>query len=381
MNRSAKRLLFIITFAVLCLCVIEFLCFVFFTSFRSRFTFYDLRRYVVKETDIDLLPDSYDMELGWDSSYETDFGERPRAVSYDDPLIATFGDSYTHCTDVRHDETWQTYLSALLEADVYNFGTGGFGTDQAFLKFKSVYPRLKTQIVVLGVVTENINRIVNVYRPFYFPKTGILLPKPRFRLIRDRLVLIENPIRGTEEIERLRDIRFIQKMGENDWWYNRDNFPVFGFPYVKILFNKRMWLEAFYGKTNREISDIDPRPWENLWKQQHATDLMFKIIDAFIQSVESYDALPVIMILPMQDQVYRAVCTGENPLGVAMISDYCKRRNCLCFNAVDALARNVGKTEEITQLFIVHVSAKGNRIIAEEMFDFISANIELPHVR
>jgi hypothetical protein len=142
-----------------------------------------------------------------------------------------------------------------------------------------------------------------------------------------------------------------------------------------------MWLEALYGKTKHAISDIDPRPWENLWKQRHATDLMFKIIEAFIDSAVDYDAIPVIMILPMQDQVYRAVCTGENPLGVSMILDYCERKRCLCFNAVEALARSVEKTDEITQLFIVHVSAKGNRIIADGMYEFIAANMDLTDIR
>jgi len=120
-------------------------------------------------------------------------------------------------------------------------------------------------VAVSGLTTENINRIVNVYRPFYFSGTAGRSTKPRFILKNNKLNLLKNPIRSKEEIKKLGDIQFIQQIGEFDWWYNRDNYPILQFPYSKILFNKRMWIEAFYGSGNHKIDDMDPRPWENLW--------------------------------------------------------------------------------------------------------------------
>lgn len=376
MNRPVKKFSFILVAIILGVCVIELLSFVFFKSFHKRFNFYSVQQYLISDEDIGRLAGRYDSRLGWDYHYNTEYSERPRVVTYNKPLISSFGDSYTHCTDVKDNETWQTYLSQMLEADVYNFGTGGYGTDQAYLKYLSVYPKLRTPIVVLGIISENVNRIVNVYRPFYFPKTGIRLPKPRFKLVNDQLELLDNPIKSASEIGLLGDERIIRKLGENDWWYNRDNYPIFRFPYSTILFSKRMWLEAFYGKVKREIDDIDPRPWEDLWDQEQMTDLMFKIVESFTKTVRKSNATPVVMIMPLQDEVFNRFCTGENPKSVSMIIEYCERNGILCFNAIDALAGNVGAMEEIPRLYVVHVSPKGNRIIANELFKFIKMHFD-----
>ena len=56
---------------------------------------------------------------------------------------------------------------------------------------------------VLGLGLENINRIVNRFRPFYFPETGLALPKPRFVLEGGGLRLIANPVRSAAELDRL----------------------------------------------------------------------------------------------------------------------------------------------------------------------------------
>lgn len=371
MRRFRRKTFFSISAAVLGLCLIELFSCIFFTVFRERFTFHEVDQFKLRDGDARRLRHEYDRRFGWDYHYDTPLTERPRPVSYGRPLVAAFGDSYTHCTGVRDHETWQTYLAGLLEADVYNFGTGGFGTDQAYLKYLEMKPSLETPIVVLGLISENINRIVNVYRPFYFPKTGIRLPKPRFTLASGGLELIENPMRSADDIPRLGEEGFIRKLGEHDYWYNRDRYPVRRFPYVRILFNRRMWLEAFHGKLDKQINDVDPRPWEDLWDDQRVSELMFTILGSFISEARESGQIPIIMILPMQDEVFEKRCTGDSPESVSMIEAYCTRQRCFCFNAIDALAASVTSLEEIPTLFIVHLSPKGNRIVAREFNIFI----------
>jgi len=371
MRRFRRTIFFSIAAAVIGLCLIELCSFIFFTVFQERFTFHEVDRFMLRDGDAERLRREYDRRFGWDHHYDTHLTERPRPVEYGHPLIATFGDSYTHCTDVQDHETWQTYLAGLLGSDVYNFGTGGFGTDQAYLKYLEIEPGLETPIVVLGLISENINRIVNVYRPFYFPKTGIRLPKPRFTLGPGGLHLLENPMRSVDGIPRLGEEGFIRKLGEHDYWYNRDRHPVRRFPYTRILFNRRMWLEAFHGKIDKQINDVDPRPWENLWDDPRVSELMFAILGSFIDSARGSGRIPVIMILPMQDEVFEKLYTGDNPESVSMIEAFCARRQCPCFNAINTLAASVTVPEEIPTLFIVHLSPKGNRIVAREFKDFI----------
>ena len=48
--------------------------------------------------------------------------------------INTYGDSFTFCSQVNDGETWQEYLAAHLGEPVRNFGVGGHGVYQAYLR-------------------------------------------------------------------------------------------------------------------------------------------------------------------------------------------------------------------------------------------------------
>ena len=366
-----KRVLFPVVLAALVAGFVELSSCLFFSCFRKRFTFFDLKSCTVKPSQIPSLRQQSSARLGWDMQYKTPYGERPRVISYDRPLIATFGESFTHCDEVRHHETWQTYLSALLKRDVFNFGTRAYGTDQAYLKFTSVYPRVKTPIVTLGIMTENINRCVNVYRPFYYAQTGFWMTKPRFALERGRLALLENPIRRKKDLEQLENPRFVQSLGKNDWWYNRDSHPVLEFPYSRILLNKRMWLEAYYGKGSRTISDVNPRPWPYLLDVPEATQLLLKIAESFIKDAKGYGVTPVVMILPLEAEVTSKFRTGKDQKAISLIKELCRREQCLCFDGVAALARNIRSVQDAKPLFTWHTTAQGNRVLAREFFEFL----------
>ena len=80
--------------------------------------------------------------------------------------ISVYGDSFTFCDQVNDDQTWPYYLSKLTNTRVENWGVGAYGTDQALLRLKQNLPKYRTNIVVLGVFSENINRLMNAYRPF-----------------------------------------------------------------------------------------------------------------------------------------------------------------------------------------------------------------------
>lgn len=376
---SSKMLIFSGVLLLLVLVAVEVFAGVFFTLFQKHFTFFNPQQYLATQEQQEqmlhaqLSDDSF-FEFGWNTNFSTPYGERPRSVSYDKPLLSAYGDSFTYCDEVEHNETWQTYLSNSLTMDVYNFGVGGYGTDQAYLKYLSVYPKIPTPIVLLGLTTENINRIVNVYRPFYFPRTAGRATKPRFMVKDGELVLLENPVRKKEDVKNLGDLHFIQRIGKYDWWYNRNNYPILQFPYTKILFNKRMWLEIFYGRANRKIDDIDPRPWADLWETEEAKELMFKIFDAFVNNAKERGAIPVIMVLPLRYQVELKFREHQHESKVTKILEYCESQDYVCFDSITPMAISVGTETEIDSLYHGHVSAKGNRIIAEAFREFLEEN-------
>lgn len=92
--------------------------------------------------------------------------------------VALFGDSFTFGDEVSDTEAWGNLLAETLDCRVANFGVPGYGTDQAYLRYRD---RIDNQapIVILGFWSENIVRNANRYRNYLTPnaETGF---KPRF---------------------------------------------------------------------------------------------------------------------------------------------------------------------------------------------------------
>lgn len=371
MNAALKNKFLVRAIALLIvLCAIELFCFIFFSVFRERLGFRKTNAYTIARTDIPKLKQQYDFSLGWKKRYATPFGERPRARDYGKPLLAAFGDSFTYCDQVSDVETWEEQLAGMLSEDVYNFGVDGYGTDQAYLRFRQDFQKVAAPIVGLGLITENINRIVNRYRPFYSEHTGHSLTKPRFILRGEKRELIENPVRNENEIAKLLDPKFVESLGENDWWFKRDNAPALRFPYTAILFQKRFWLEIFHRRGGREVDDVTPRPWANLWTYPPARDLMFSILDSFIDESKAAGRMPFIILLPSQTEV-AAQMQGRNPKKAAVLLSYCQERGYACFNGAAALAKNARDEKELDKFFNRHFTPLGNKIIASELRAFL----------
>ncbi|MEK7485787.1 MAG: hypothetical protein AABZ60_15810, partial [Planctomycetota bacterium] len=165
----------------------------------------------------------YDSDLGWDVAPEgrkenlnngtiqslyrankqgirsnREYSQVPEKDQY---RIVTVGDSFTHSDEVNFEDSWNFQLEQQLGAnwEVMNMGTPGYGTDQAVLKFEQKGLKFAPQIAILGIMTENICRVINRFRPYYTgPQTGIPLTKPRFLMEADQLKLAQ-PITLTPE--------------------------------------------------------------------------------------------------------------------------------------------------------------------------------------
>ena len=77
-------------------------------------------------------------------------------------------------------------------------------------------------MVIIGFMTENISRIVNVYRPYCIKKTGVPLTKPRFVIEHDSLKLIENPHQSIDDYQNFLDNPEVALpiLGEYDHYYD-----------------------------------------------------------------------------------------------------------------------------------------------------------------
>lgn len=145
-----------------------------------------------------------DPVLGWPAPSSRGRGEIDASGSrvvpaFPDPTapscVALFGDSFTFGDEVTPAEAYGNVLAEQLHCRVSNFGVGGYGTDQAVLRYELLKP--DAGVVVLGHMTNDIIRNVNQERGFL--NNEPLGLKPRFLLRNGALDLIALPNLTEEE--------------------------------------------------------------------------------------------------------------------------------------------------------------------------------------
>jgi hypothetical protein len=157
----------------------------------------------------------YDPDLGWapqplhnehnaQGFYSTSPTVDPKPVP-GRLRIALFGASYTEGT--FQTGWWRSLEKSLndagVQAEVFNFGCGGYATDQVFLRWRKEGAAFQPQIVVLGLTHHDADKNLNLFRWFAEPDTGIPFMKPRLLLKQDQLRLINVPTPRLEDLPGL----------------------------------------------------------------------------------------------------------------------------------------------------------------------------------
>lgn len=96
--------------------------------------------------------------------------------------ILLFGDSYTAGDGVSNAHRYGDVLEKRIAGlEVFNFGLSGTGTDQQYLIFNQLAKTIEHDLVVIGVLVENIRRVAARYRMFA-ARDGeqLVLAKPFF---------------------------------------------------------------------------------------------------------------------------------------------------------------------------------------------------------
>lgn len=100
------------------------------------------------------------------------------------PLISCYGDSFTWSAEVGDADAWPEVLGTLLGVRVDNFGVGGYGSDQALIRWRrNVETGVdNAPVVILAHLSENVLRNLNQFRGLVYAGNGGLGFKPRFVL-------------------------------------------------------------------------------------------------------------------------------------------------------------------------------------------------------
>jgi hypothetical protein len=223
--------------------------------------------------------------------------------------VVTFGDSFTHCDDVAFDESWQEQLSAQApHLEAINGGVPGFGPDQALLRWRAIGGRYHPHIAVLAFMSENISRVVNVFRPFYNTGGGIMLSKPRFVAEAGGLRLLANPISTPSDLERLLDGEpaLFAAMAAHDYWY--DVMPHAGPADFLGMVRLAKTTRYVLGRAFSADSIIDRR---GVYRPDtEALRIVHGILDAFRREALRGGVLPILVLLPAVKDVGRTRSHG-----------------------------------------------------------------------
>ncbi len=123
-----------------------------------------------------------------DVEFEPRKGSRPR--------ILVFGDSYTAGDNCANEDRATDQLGRLLDAEVYNFGLSGSGTDQHLLLYREFGRAIEADLIVLCVQVDSIRRIQLSHRESIdrITRQRVLVPKPYFTLENGHMTLRHSPV-------------------------------------------------------------------------------------------------------------------------------------------------------------------------------------------
>ena len=283
--------------------------------------------------------------------------------------IAIFGDSYAHGDEVNFRSTIGYFLETELKkvkvnSEVLNFAVSGYGMDQAYLRYKMVKDKYKPDIIILGVQFENVKRHINLLRPFYYFTTEIPYSKPRYIIQANKLQLIPNPI---NDIKHTADI--IKNF--DDWYFLRfEGFYIQQNYYPSFIYSSKTisFVESAISQIFSEIDYYEPN--------SESYKITYKIFDEFKKSVNKDDKLFIPVHLPVKNDFdYLTKNFIKLNYNQQFIYDD-------LFNALKLINKFVEPYHDMTDwsnqhtingLFEQrHYSANSNKIIAHDIFKYIS---------
>ncbi|HNV85778.1 MAG TPA: SGNH/GDSL hydrolase family protein [Candidatus Omnitrophota bacterium] len=263
--------------------------------------------------------------------------------------IAIFGDSFTHGDDVAFEDTWGYVLekklrSTGLNAEVLNFGVGGYGIDQSFLRWEKMGRLHKPKIVILGLQIENIRRCVNLMKPIYDSKTGMPFSKSRFTLEGGRLRLINVPVPAPDQLIRIARDFDSWELSKYEYWYDKDK-------YRDSIFLRSKLVSFIYsqGKSGEQSERIE-KP----------ETLSLAIISEFKKEAEAEGAMFFSVLLPYGDNLN------------SLPADFLEKAEAIApLVRTDRIFSKEENQKRLQALIPLHYSPQGNEIVADAVTDFI----------
>ncbi len=253
----------------------------------------------------------YDTTLGWpvknDNRFDAD-GARPSPAfpNTEHPCVALFGDSFTFSSEVSDDAAWGNVLARRLGCRVANYGIGGYGTDQAYLRFLEQDVG-SGAVVILGIFEDNLRRNVNQHRSLLTGKS-IVGFKPRYKVDRrGQLELV--PIRLPRVGEMRMFLRDPSRVLDEEYFLpNSSSGPVVpGFPYSVTA-------ARLFRHPDVQAVVKGNKYWERFYQPDHASralDITTGIVTAFASEAAERGNHFLVIIFPSPKTIKKIPSSGH----------------------------------------------------------------------
>ncbi len=319
-------------------------------------------KYVLEKPKDQLPAINHDPVLGWDEPPAKTGAMRPfdvasRKTPYPSKSIriSTYGDSFTYCQDVKDNETWQYYLSELTDTMVVNYGARGYGPDQAALKIeKNISSGRLTQIVILGILSENIARVVNVNPKFYWADGDVNTFKPVLVGRGDEYEWKTKYLKNLET--RSGRLAAIEAVRKYDFWYTYNkNRPTVSFPYSMSAIGVANYL-LFHSIR-----------WSDLWGQPRASKTVEKVIDYFHSMAKNNGFYPIVLFIPEIIDL-KLYMSGEKSSYEKFVTGLENSYDTSELMVIDIFDETFDPARFNISPYAGHASAYGNKVIAQSIY-------------
>jgi hypothetical protein len=317
-----------------------------------------------------------------------ELGARTQERSSLPQVVAVFGDSYAFCRQVSDEHTWEEKISEEQDIGVLNLGVGNYGIDQALLRYESMDLPNTVEAVVLCFVPETICRIQSIWK-HYLEFGNTLAFKPRFKLDKSELVLIDNPIQSTNDLLAY-EKKLASIQAEDRFYVERFKVLQFRFPYLISLCRnpmhnfyllsaliQRSLLQALgfsnlriAGKPFSIVMQRNIREAQNLYQDSKSTSLLEALLKRFCSGAESRRQLPIILVVPQLNDLMLAKS------GMAKHLTYFKSlsRVLPIVDVTNHFLKLNTKLLYINDVYGGHLSKYGNEIVAKVVTKWLRTN-------
>ena len=269
--------------------------------------------------------------------------------------IAVVGDSFTFGLEVRYEETWAHQLEQALgsEVQVLNFGVDGYGVDQAYLRYRRDVLAWHPEIVILGMIDDDLRRTMCVYGFLCFSGFGIPFSKPRLVLTDHGLAPLNLPLPAPDSLFAKRSIA---------------DLPFIEFD---VAFDPRAWQWRFYHHSYAIRFALSRyHPWTMARPpvtREVMKSLNAEVVRAFVKLAREHGSTPIVAFFPSNPDPAWAASRAPNVADEVLAAKGIRYFDLTgCVEAVPAPDRFVA----------LHYSARTNAAVARCLRDAIAAGFE-----